>query len=629
MFRRLSAPRRSTARAVGLFIAYGLLTACGAASIPLAPLPPEITVIPLPSAVADATPTPDSAPTAAAERTAAVDQPTAAPDPAATPAATPLPVPTAAPVISSAEEVLFLRGGELVARDLAAASERVLATDVREFAASADGRAIALIRGDTSRSDVWLVGRDGQGLTPLTDDPRVEATPSWAPDGMALVFASAPGDVGYATTWPGWSRFCGAAEVVLLTLTDRSAGALGRGCDPAFSPDGRRIAFASAPTTVDELYAEPQPLTQNTITIVNRRGQNGWAFARAVGADVSGSDAGLLVYAPSWSPDGAQLAYHRYLGVQIETDVIISEIGASFVGRGAAYAAGAGWWRPASFRPDGAAVLLVEDNFGDARGFGGYDQWRVEALTLAGTRETFVPSGPLTLIGTALGDGLLERAQSVGWSPAGDEALVLLPPDWNPDLPTSEPLGVGDAPGELWRWQPGAAPQRREVGAVDFASPIAWLPATPRVEVGAGGYRLWYPADWQLAPAGEFEERTALAPAGGALISAAPYAALPAADWRSHSVTSMFPTFVGEVDREDEAIVWPDGSVYREFLGRGADGASVAGATRIRSGRDGSTIVALYRTTPERWGVERARAQALLAAVDQVQVVGLRHLVRW
>ena len=77
------------------------------------------------------------------------------------------------------------------------------------------------------------------------------------------------------------------------------------------------------------------------------------------------------------------------------------------------------------------------------------------------------------------------------------------------------------------------------------------------------------------------------------------------------------------------ALVWPDGSVYREFLGRDADGTSVAGATRIRSGRDGSTIVALYRTTPERWGVERARAQALLAAVDQVQVVGLRRLVRW
>jgi hypothetical protein len=188
---------------------------------------------------------------------------------------------------------------------------------------------------------------------------------------------------------------------------------------------------------------------------------------------------------------------------------------------------------------------------------------------------------------------------------------------------------VGDAPGELWRWQPGAAPQQREIGQVDFASPIAWLPATPRVELGAGGYRLWYPAGWQLAPAGEFEERTALAPSGDALISAAPYAALPAADWRSHSVTSMFPTFVSEVDREDEAIVWPDGSVYREFLGRDADGTSVAGATRIRSGRDGSTIVALYRTTPERWGVERARAQALLAAVDQVQVVGLRRLVRW
>ena len=84
--------------------------------------------------------------------------------------------------------------------------------------------------------------------------------------------------------WQGWSRWCAASEIHLLNLAGATETSLAAGCDPAISPDGKRIGYAAPPATPEPGIPEPAPLTVNSIRLINRQGQNGWDFAKARGA---------------------------------------------------------------------------------------------------------------------------------------------------------------------------------------------------------------------------------------------------------------------------------------------------------------------------------------------------------
>ncbi len=167
--------------------------------------------------------------------------PTAAPAPTPSQVATLRPTPTGS-------ELLFLRGGDLVAFEVASGGLRTLAEDVRDFAASRDGATIALLRGTGLQSEVWTVGRDGSGLAQVTNNDRAEASLAWAPDRAALAFGSSSSEAAYAREWLAWANWCVASEIHVLTLAGQVEAKLADGCDPAFSPDGRRIAYAAPPS---------------------------------------------------------------------------------------------------------------------------------------------------------------------------------------------------------------------------------------------------------------------------------------------------------------------------------------------------------------------------------------------
>jgi WD40-like Beta Propeller Repeat len=359
--------------------------------------------------------------------------------------------------------------------EIANRTERKLVPDVRDFAATPDGATIALIRAQERSIDLWSVQRDGSDLKRLTNDGNalVEAMPSWSPDGTALAFAAASSSEPAPGVYPQWSIWCAASSVRVLDLQTSTARSLGPGCDPAFSPDGRRIAYAAPPTKTEPEMSNG-PTAVNSIRLVNRLGQNGWDFAKAAGADAPALHTGRVLYAPAWSPDGAQIVYHRFLGYQALVDLDISQIAGSFDGGGQPVADGAGWLLPARFAPDGKALAIAENNFSDARGFGGYDDWSVSVIRLEGTREIALPSGTITAIGQRV--DRLSRAQVAAWAPDGASLVVELPPGWRPDLPNDQPLAAGEQPGELWIWTPGANPTQKLVEGVDFASPLAWLP---------------------------------------------------------------------------------------------------------------------------------------------------------
>ena len=393
---------------------------------------------------------------------------TATPYSTAVPAATRTPapgVPTATPA-GYVGVILFLRDGALVSLDTVL-GETVLASGVSDFTAVAGSQVIALVRGSGPMAEIWTIRRDGSALTQVTKDARANATPSLAPDGSAVVYASASAAEPYARAWPDWGQWCATSEVRLTELPSGSTRILGKGCDPAFGPDGKRIAFATPPTAGSDA---PNSST-NAIRLVNRQGANGWNFAKATGT----LETGLLVYAPAWSPDGTQVSYHRFLGYQSLVDIGMSMVAPSFKGGGSAFYSGAGWQYPARFTPDGRFVAISEDNYSDARGFGGYNNWSVSVMSLTGSRSIDLPSGNTTLVGDKI--VTLPLAQSGTWQPGIAAMAVILPTGWKPNLPTDKPFGDGTAKqGDLWYWFVGAPPVKRLAEKVDFGSPVVWLP---------------------------------------------------------------------------------------------------------------------------------------------------------
>lgn len=475
-----------------LLLALGLLAACGT--------PPNAATTPvqtnnasLVGGAPSASPTRAASPTHAAPTTASTKPPTTQPTslptsaptrPIASPTSQPVqPSPSAAPVTVSpapaasamGSEILFLRGGVLIAYDVTAGSERQLAEGVYSFTATHDGAQIALVRGTGSSAELWLMNRDGSGLRQLTNNQRAEDTPRFAPDGQAIIFAAADADMMAGRTWADWSRWCRQSQVVVLDIASGSEQSMGAGCDPAISPDGKRIAFATAPSSLEQSSTADMPLAfGNAIRLVNRQGQNGWNFATA--GDPAKNDSGRLVFAPAWSPDGRQLAYQRFVGYQALTDVLYTEMGNSFEGKGKKIDLGPGWMLAPRFAPNSTQIANIDYNAGDARGFEGYEIWSVRLLGLNGQRSLAMPEGETDFAASEV--DRLYRAQVAAWSPDGASLAVQLPTGWQPGLAENEPLFGEEKPGELWLWKPGQQPEQKLADNIDFASQIMWLPAT-------------------------------------------------------------------------------------------------------------------------------------------------------
>lgn len=191
---------------------------------------------------------------------------------------------------------------------------------------SPDGGSIAFRRGSTGDYEVWTMGAGGGSPRRLTDTPAGSNStqPSWLPDGSGLVYrrgpnggtdvwqmapdgsgqvplVTEPDDQWYPSVSPATGRILFATTVTSTDRKIQDAATDGGGARtlrdlpgvydsaPAYSPDGRRIAFESDADGDMEIY------------VMDADGGGVLQLTRNAEHDEG----------PSWSPDGTRLAFTR------------------------------------------------------------------------------------------------------------------------------------------------------------------------------------------------------------------------------------------------------------------------------------------------------------------------------
>lgn len=192
---------------------------------------------------------------------------------------------------------------------------------------SPDGQQIAF---DSTRHDpageIYRMPATGGPAIRLTTDPAADTQPAWSPDGQRIAFSTTR--FGTASTLP-----TSAVATVPATggaVTRVTPATVGDAAEPAWSPDGRRLAFVSTqtdpsgdvfvldgtqviPVANDPHRAELHPTWQDGrvvhITISTNESEDVWS------TDPTGRDRRDVTArssdenGPAYSPDGLRLAY--------------------------------------------------------------------------------------------------------------------------------------------------------------------------------------------------------------------------------------------------------------------------------------------------------------------------------
>jgi Tol biopolymer transport system component len=142
-----------------------------------------------------------------------------------------------------------------------------------------------------SSYDIYVINSNGTAETRLTMDPASDLDPAWSPDGSKIAFRS---------------HRDGNAEIYVMDadgsnprrLTDHTAADF----EPAWSPDGTRIAFVTNRDGNQEIYAMNATDGSNLVRLTDYPA-----------ADVE----------PAWSPNGTQIAFQRDGDIYYGSDIYV------------------------------------------------------------------------------------------------------------------------------------------------------------------------------------------------------------------------------------------------------------------------------------------------------------------
>jgi len=250
-----------------------------------------------------------------------------------------------------------------------------IADEVARWATGTDGIATSRLL-FVSGGRVYQMDSDGEGITGLTPAGQTSLSPVWSPDGQRFAYTvlaagrggimvqtlvssaslQVPGTNTGLNITPAFSpdgRLLAYAhsdetgtDIYLANVADRCCAqrlTVGRYADnlsPTFSPDGRRIAFVSTRAGPPQVYVMAADGTDQELLAPFDYGATGSSNA------------------PEWSPDGANVVFHREVSGSPQLFLV------DVAGRRVRQLTSSGRNEDPTWAPDGRHITFVSDRSG-------------------------------------------------------------------------------------------------------------------------------------------------------------------------------------------------------------------------------------------------------------------------
>lgn len=207
---------------------------------------------------------------------------------------------------------LSLANGQSVPMPIALTIEGKL---IRDVMPSPDGARVAFTLAwypegwSTLDGDIYVANIDGSGLQRLTTTPELDEQPAWSPDGRRIAFRShRTGD------WDIWIMNADGSSQTNLMVDQLPATSTEH--TPAWSPDGSRIIYAS----------DIQSFSYSKLWTMRPDGREKRLLLQTAPTFEIDRE-------PSWSPDGTRVAFRRIASTAVGSDIMIADVSTGAVTR--------------------------------------------------------------------------------------------------------------------------------------------------------------------------------------------------------------------------------------------------------------------------------------------------------
>jgi TolB protein len=195
-----------------------------------------------------------------------------------------------------------------------------------------DGRRFAYTRFSAGRGTIVIRDLAGGSRVAHGTDADLNFSPAFSPDGRTLAFARAEESGSTNIFVSNVASGCCLQRLTVRNFADNLS--------PTYSPDGRRIAYVSSRAGPPQIYVMSADGTDQEVLASFDYGATGPSFA------------------PEWSPDGASVVFHRE--VSRSPQIFILDVASGRVRQ----LTSVGRNEDATWAPDGRHVAFISDRTG-------------------------------------------------------------------------------------------------------------------------------------------------------------------------------------------------------------------------------------------------------------------------